>query len=141
MSEMYYNIENQVMIDQSVNKFNTIFIFKIDKIPQEVGFLLDIAASFLNNLSPYVSEFLISEGVQVTRRLPTETNHYGNQRIILVRNAALKAEKINRTIKASVQPAGGSLYHQIFMRMPGKISSINPPGLSSSFQYEKKKIC
>ena len=42
------------MINQSVNEFYTRFFFKIDSLPQEVGFLLDISATFFNNLSPDV---------------------------------------------------------------------------------------
>ena len=69
--QMYYDKENQVMINQSVNYFYTRFLFKIDALPQEVGFPLDIAAIFFNNLSPDVRGLLISEWVQVTQRLPT----------------------------------------------------------------------
>ena len=68
---MYYDKENQVMINQSVNEFYTQFLFKIDALPQEVGFPLDIAAKFFKNLSPNVREFIISEGVQVPQRLTT----------------------------------------------------------------------
>ena len=68
---MYFDKENQVMINQFVNEFYTCFFFKIDALPQEVGFPLDIAATFFNNLSPDVRDFLISEGVQVPQRLPT----------------------------------------------------------------------
>ena len=57
---MYYYKENQVMINQSVNEFYTRFLFQIDALPQEVGFPLEISASFFNNLSPDVNEFLIS---------------------------------------------------------------------------------
>ena len=59
------------MINQFVNEFYTCFFFKIGALPQEVGFPLDIAATFFNNLSPDVRDFLISEGVQVPQRLPT----------------------------------------------------------------------
>ena len=66
------------MINQSLNQFYTRFLSKIDALPQEVGFLLEISAEFFNNLSPDVREFLISEGVQVPQRLPKETNQQGN---------------------------------------------------------------
>ena len=56
---MYYDKENQVMINQSVNEFYARFLFKLDALPQEVGFPLDIAATFFNNLSPDVRDFLI----------------------------------------------------------------------------------
>ena len=88
---MFYDKDNWVMINQSVNKFYTRFLFKLDALPQEVGFPLDIASTFFNNLSPYVREFLISEGLQDPQILPTETNHQGNQRLLLVRNAAVEA--------------------------------------------------
>ena len=65
--KFYYEKENQVMINQSVNEFYTGFLFKIDALPQEVGFSLDIATTLFNNLSPDVREFLISEGVQIPR--------------------------------------------------------------------------
>ena len=63
------------MVDQSVNEFYTEFLFKIDALPQDAVFLLDIAANLFNNLSPNVREFLISEGIQVHPRTPTKTNH------------------------------------------------------------------
>ena len=106
------------MINQSVNEFYTRFIFKKYALPQEVGFPLDIAATFFNKLIPYVREFLISEGVQVPQRLPTETNHQGNQRLILVQKAVVEAEKKIITIKSSVKPAGVSLHHRTFMSIP-----------------------
>ena len=58
--KMYYDKDNQVMINQSVNEFYIRLLFEIDELPQEVGFLLDIAATFLNNLIPNFREFLIS---------------------------------------------------------------------------------
>ena len=64
----------------------------------------DIAAQFFSNLRFDVIEFLISEGVHVPPRPPTETNHQGNQRLLFVRNAAVEAENNIRTIKATVQP-------------------------------------
>ena len=72
---MYYDKEDQVMINQLVNAFYTRFLFKIDTLPQEVGFPLNIAANFFITLSPYVREFLISEGVQVPHIPTIETNH------------------------------------------------------------------
>ena len=88
--QMYYDKENQVMINHSVNEFYTRFLFKIDALSQEVGYPLDITAKFFNNLSPSVREFLISEGVQVPQRIPTETNHQGNKRLLMVRNALVE---------------------------------------------------
>ena len=135
--KIYYDKENQVMVNQLVNEFYTRLLFKIDKLPQELGFPLEISATFFNNLSPDVREFLISEGVQVPQILPTETNHQGNQRLLLVRNAALEAEKNTRTIKSAIQPAGGSFHHWTFTSMPGGIPSIKTADLSSSFQSEE----
>ena len=43
------------MINHLVNVFYTRFFFKIDALPQEVGFLLDIATVFFHNLIPDVS--------------------------------------------------------------------------------------
>ena len=90
---MYYDKETQVTVNQSVNEFYTQFLFKIDALPQDVVFLLDIATNFLNNLSDDVRELLISEGINLPPSTPTETNHQGNQRLLLVRNAVMEAEK------------------------------------------------
>ena len=79
------------MVYQSVNEFYTRFLFKIDALPQDVAFILEISATFFSNLSPKVREFLISEGVQVPPRPPTENNHQGNHRLLLVRNAVVEA--------------------------------------------------
>ena len=68
---MHYDKENQVMINQSVNNFYTRFIFKIDALPQEVVFPLDIAVKFFNKLIPDVRELLVSEGVHVPQILTT----------------------------------------------------------------------
>ena len=77
------------MFDQSVNEFYTRFLFKIGALPQDVALPMDISETIFNNLSLDVREFLMSEGVQVPPRPPTETNHQGNQRLPLVRNAAV----------------------------------------------------
>ena len=55
------------MVNQSVNEFYTRFILKIDALPQDVVFLLDITTSLFNNLSPNVRNFLTSEGVHNTQ--------------------------------------------------------------------------
>ena len=44
----------KVMINQSVNDSYTCPLFKIDVLPKEVGFPLDISAIFFNNLIPDV---------------------------------------------------------------------------------------
>ena len=134
--KIHYDKENRVIINQQVNNFHIRFLFKIYALLKEVGSPLQISATFLKNLSPGVWEFLISEGVQATQRLPTETNHQGNQRLILVRNAAVEAEKNIRKIREAVQPAGRRSHHRTFMRITGGIPSIKTSGLSSSFQYE-----
>ena len=60
MPEMYCDRETRVMVNQSVNGFYTRFLLKIDALPQDVIFHLDISATFFNNLSPDVRGFLIS---------------------------------------------------------------------------------
>ena len=117
--KMYYDKENQVMINQTVKKIYTRFLLKIGALLQELLFPLDIAATFFNNLSPDGRYLLISEGVQVPQRLPTENNHQLNQRLLLVRNAEVESEKNIRAIKASVKPSSGSLCHKTFMILPG----------------------
>ena len=97
---------------------------------------MDIAATFFNNLIPYVRDFLISEGVKVPQILSTETNHKGNHMILLARNAAVESENDIITINAAAQPVGGSLRHRTFMSMPAGSPSIKISGLSSSFEYE-----
>ena len=47
------------MDNQSVNEFYTFFLFKIDALPQDVVFILDIDTNFFNNFSPDVRELLI----------------------------------------------------------------------------------
>ena len=85
---------------------------------------MDIAATFFNNLRPDARELLISEGLQVTQIIPTETNHQVNQRLLLVRNAAVEAENNIRTIKSALQPEDERLHHKTFMSMPGGIPPI-----------------
>ena len=77
MTEMYYDRETHVMINQSVNEFYTRSLFKIVALNQDFALPLDIAANLFNNLGPDVRELLISEGVQVPPRPPTEKNHQG----------------------------------------------------------------
>ena len=103
------------MINQSVNYSYTWVLFKIDSVPQNVAFTLDIAANFFNNLSINIKEFLISEGFQFPPRPPTEKNHKENQRLLLVRNAAVEEENNIRTIKEAVQPSSVSRYPETFM--------------------------
>ena len=129
------------MINQSVNEFYSRSLFKIDTLPHEVGFPLDIDTTLFIKLSPDVREFLISEGVQVPQILTTETNHQGNHRFPPVINSAVESENKIRIIKSAVQPEGGGLHHRTFMSMPRRRPSIKTAGLSSSFQYEEKNIC
>ena len=79
------------MVNQWVNDFYTQFFFKIDALPKDVAFPLDIATTFFNNFGLDVINLLISEGFQVTPRPPTENNNWVNQRVPLVRNAAVEA--------------------------------------------------
>ena len=90
------------MVNQSVNGFYTVFLFKIDALTPNFVLILDIAATLFNNLSPDVRELLISEEVQVLPRPPTETNHQGNHRLPLIINEAAETENKTRTIKAAV---------------------------------------
>ena len=79
---------------------------------------------------------MISEGVQVTPRSPTEINHQGNQRLLLIINAAFEEENNIRTIKVAVQSESGRRHPKTFMGMlVGKLST-QMNGLASSFQYE-----
>ena len=48
------------MVNQSVNEFYTQFRSKIDALPQDVAFPLEIAATFFKKLSSDVRRFLIS---------------------------------------------------------------------------------
>ena len=75
---MYYERETRIMVNQVVNEFYTRFPFKVDALPQDVSFQLKIAATFFQNLSPDVREFLVSEGVRVPPTPPTEKNYQGN---------------------------------------------------------------
>ena len=100
--KIYNYRENRVMFDEKVNEFYTRLLFKIDARPQDFDFPLDIDATFFNNLSLGVREFFIPEGFQIPKRLPTENNYQGNQRLLLVRNLAVEAENNIRTIKAAV---------------------------------------
>ena len=52
--QMNYDRATCVMVNQLVNEFYTRFLFKIVTLPQDFDFLLDIAATFFNNLSPDV---------------------------------------------------------------------------------------
>ena len=73
--KIYYIKETRVVFNQSVNEFYTRFLFKVNSLLQDVMFPIDIAATFSNNLSTDVKEFLISEGFQVPPKLPTKNNH------------------------------------------------------------------
>ena len=74
------------MVNYPVNEFMPSFSSKLMHSQKNI-FPLDISATFFNNLSPDVKEFIISEWVEVLPRPPTETNHQVNQRILLVKNA------------------------------------------------------
>ena len=57
--QVYYYKETQVKVNQSVNIFYTRLLFKIDALPQDEVFLLNIAANIINNLSTDVRELLV----------------------------------------------------------------------------------
>ena len=136
--QMYYDRETRVMVNQSVNEIYARFLFKIDALPQDVAFPLDIAAKFFNNFSPDVREFLISERFQVPPRPPNENYHQGNQRLLLVRSAAVEAENKIRTIKAAVRPESGSRHPKTFMVMLAVNPSTQMAVLGSRFQSEER---
>ena len=115
--EIYYDKETRVMVNKLVNDFYTRLLFKIDALPQDVAFPLEISATFFKNLSTDVSKLLISELVQVSPMPPTENNHQVNQRLLLVRNAAAESENNIRTKEAAVQPASGICHPKTFMGM------------------------
>ena len=125
------------MVNQSVNEFYSRFLFKTDSLPQEILFPLDIDATFFNNLSPGVRELFISEGFQVPPISPTETNHQENWRLLLVRTAAVEAEKNTITIKDAMQPDIRSRHPRIFMGMFGVNLSTQMNVLGIIFQYEE----
>ena len=100
--KMNYDIETRIMINHSVNEFYTRFLFKIDALYHDVALSLEISATLFDNLSPDIRELLISEGIQVSPRPSAENIYQGNQRLLLVRNAALEEENNIRTIKAAV---------------------------------------
>ena len=55
---MYYDRETRITVNQSVSEFYTRFLFKIDALPQDFAFPLDIAATFLKKLSNDIREYL-----------------------------------------------------------------------------------
>ena len=112
------------------------FLFKIDALPQDITFPLDIAATLFKKLSTDVRQFLMSEGFQVPPRPPIETNNQVNQRLLLVINVAVESEKRIVTIKAVVQPESGIRCPRTFLGMLGENLSIQMAGLGSSFQSE-----
>ena len=106
------------MFHQLVNEFYSRFLFKLDKIPQDIhSITFGHRRTFFNEFSTKVRKLLISEGVQVPPRIPTETNYQGKQRILLFRRASAKEENNTKTIKVSVQPAGGICNPCTFMGM------------------------
>ena len=134
---MYYDRETRVMVNKSVNEFYTRFLLAIDVLPQDIAFLLDVAATFLNNLSPEVRDLFISKGVRVPSRPPTENNYQVNHRLILVRNVAVEAENKIRTIKSAVQPAIRSRHPETCLVILAGNPSTQISGLGSSFKSEE----
>ena len=68
---------------------------------------------------------------------PTENNHQRNQRLFLVRNVAVEAEKKITTIKVEVQPASGSRHTKTFMGILSVNPSTKMASLGGSFQSEE----
>ena len=93
------------MVNRLVTEIYSRFLFKIDALPQNLVFPIDITITFFNNLISDVRELFISSWVQVPPRPPNKTNHQGNYRLFLVINAAVEAEKETRTINTAVQSA------------------------------------
>ena len=58
--QIYYNKDTQVMVNQSLIEFYTHNLFKIDALPQDVVFPLDISSKLFNKCIPNIREFLIS---------------------------------------------------------------------------------
>ena len=137
---MYYDIETCIMVNQSVNEFYNRFLFKIYALPQDYEFPLETYATFFDNVSHNVRKLFISEGVQVTPIPPTENNHQGNQRLLLVRNVAVETERKTRTIQVAVQTARESRHPRKFMGMLGSNPSTRIASLISSFQYKESKF-
>ena len=71
----------------------------------------------------------MSEGVQVPARLTRKTNHQGNQRLLLVKYAAVEADKNTRTIKAEFQTVGVAQDPRSFIVIPRGSFSIQISGL------------
>ena len=134
---MDYDKETKVTFNKSVNEFYIRFLFKIDSLLQDMVLPLGVYATFFNNLSTKVREFLISEGFQVPPRPITIHNHQGNQRLLLVRDAAVEAEKKIITIKVSMQPASGSRHYKTFVGMLAGNPSTQMAGLGSRFRSEE----
>ena len=90
---------------------------------------MDIAANLFNNLSPGGWEFLVSEGVQYPIIPPADINKQGNQRLLLVINAAVESYKNGITTKESLQTAGENPKTRLFVGMLGRSSSTEIIGL------------
>ena len=56
--KMHYDKETLFMVNQLVNEFYTRFLFKIDALPHDVVFPLDISATLFKNLIPGVRELI-----------------------------------------------------------------------------------
>ena len=68
---------------------------------------------------------------------PTENNHQGNQRLLLVRNSAVEAENKTIKIKVALQTEIRSLHPKIFMGMLTGNPSTQMSGLGSRFHSEE----
>ena len=122
------------MVNHSVNQFYNHFIFKIDALQQYIVLPLNISKNLLNNLSPNVRKFWLSEEIQALPRPLTGINHQRNERIIFVRNTAAEAENKIRIIKAVVQPVSYGCYPSTLMGILGLNRSIHMYRLGGRFQ-------
>ena len=57
--QMYHDKKTRGMFDQYIHRFYTCLLFKMDSLPQDVLFLLEISETFFKNLIPRVREILI----------------------------------------------------------------------------------
>ena len=79
------------MVNQLVKYFYTQILFKIDEIPQEIVFLLEIPATFFNKLGTDVWEFMDIRGVPGSHKAANWNQPTGkSEAYFLVWNSAVK---------------------------------------------------
>ena len=94
--QIYLDKKTLVMVKSNQISFIPRFLLNIDTLLQENIFMMDIAGTFFSNLSNYVQEFLVYKVLKVTKISLTKTNQQWNQRLLLVSNALVEAEKISK---------------------------------------------